>query len=84
MTLSGQEIRSTCCAIIFTKKNAGNIALELSLMGFGWTKEEIEKQIKGFSVFNNDVRARNVFLDELIKTIKVDKSKKKMMHLLNL
>ena len=47
-------------------------------MGFGWTKEETEKQIKGFGVFNDvkegNVRARNAFIDELIKNIKADKS----------
>jgi len=59
-------------------ENAGNIALERFLMGFGWTKDKIEKRTKGFSVFNDvkeeNVNARNVLLDELMKEIKEGKS----------
>ena len=40
-------------------ENAGNIALERFLMGFGWTKDKIEKRTEGFSVFN-DVKEENV------------------------
>ena len=54
------------------------IALGRFLVGFGWTIDKIEKSTEGFSVFNDvkeeNVKARNVFLDKLIEETKAGKS----------
>lgn len=58
--------------------DAGKIALERFLIGFGWTKDKIEKSTEGFSVFNDvkleNVNARNILLDQLIEETKEYKS----------